>query len=173
MWLIAEEPELHQFVVALESDQRSLIEDGHVSTSEIERRYNLTTARRRLHQPVFRSRVLLAYRQRCAVCRLPFVELLDAAHIKSDSEGGSASVSNGLALCKIHHGAFDANILGISPDYKVAIKDSVLATFDGPTLQHALKEMNGLRLAQLPDRLSERPERGLLEERFGQFLRAS
>ena len=173
VWLVAEEPEHHQFVVALESDQRSLIEDGRVSTSEIERRYNLTTARRRLHQPVFRSRVLLAYRQRCAVCRLPFAELLDAAHIKSDSEGGSASVSNGLSLCKIHHGAFDANILGISPDYKVAIKDSVLATFDGPTLQHALKEMHGVKLAQLPDRLSERPERGLLEERFGRFLQAS
>jgi len=173
VWLVAEESEQHQFVVALEESQRSLVDRGHVHTSEVERRYNLTTARRRLHQPVFRSMVLLAYQQRCAICRLPFSELLDAAHIKADTDGGSASVSNGLALCKIHHGAFDADILGISPDYKVAIKESVLETFDGPTLQHALKEMHGKGLAQLPSRKIERPQRELLDERYQRFLRAS
>ena len=130
-------------------------------------------ARRRLHQPLFRSRVLVAYEHRCAICRLPFTELLDAAHIKSDAEGGKASVSNGLALCKIHHGAFDANILGITPDYQVTIKESVLETFDGPTLQHALKAMHGLTLAQLPHRREERPEPELLEERYSKFLLAS
>lgn len=173
VWLIAEEPERHQFVVALEADQRSLVESGSVLTSEVERRYNLTTARRRLHQPLFRTRVLVAYEHRCAICRLPFVELLEAAHIKSDAEGGPASVSNGLALCKIHHGAFDANILGISPDYKVTIRESVLETFDGPTLQHALKAMHGLGLAQLPTRVTERPQRELLDERYQRFLKAS
>lgn len=83
------------------------------------------------------------------MCRLPFEKLLDAAHIKSDSEGGEARVSNGLALCRIHHGAFD-----------------------GPTLQHALKEMHGAKLAQLLASRSERPDPALLDERFQQFLRA-
>ncbi|MEY4081584.1 MAG: hypothetical protein RL430_2014, partial [Actinomycetota bacterium] len=27
-------------------------------------------------------------------------------------------------MCKIHHGAYDANILGISPDYRIHIKES-------------------------------------------------
>jgi putative restriction endonuclease len=139
--------------------------------NEIERRYNLATVRQRLHQPIFRTQVLHAYTHRCAVCRLPFDALLDAAHIKSDSEGGRAAVSNGLALCRIHHGAFDADILGISPDYQVAIKTSVLDTFDGPTLQHALKEMHGRALAQLPTHRAERPDRELLDERFERFRR--
>jgi putative restriction endonuclease len=171
VWLIAEERDLHQFVVALEPDQRLLVEAGSVSISEVERRYNFATAKRRLHQPIFRSRVIHAYQRRCAVCRLPFEQLLDAAHIKSDAEGGSAAICNGLALCKIHHGAFDANLLGISPDYRVRIKNSVLETFDGPTLQHALKEIDGAQLAQIPTRTVERPDRDLLDERYQRFLR--
>lgn len=46
----------------------------------------------------------------------------------------------------------------------------VLDTFDGPTLQHALKEMHGATLAMVPSRADERPDRGLLEERFHRFL---
>ena len=172
VWLIAEEPGEHQFVLALEASQLELVDHGSLHVSAIERRYNLVTAKQRLHQPLFRARVLHAYERRCAVCRLPFEKLLDAAHIKSDSDGGEARVSNGLALCRIHHGAFDANILGIDADYKVTIKESVLDTFDGPTLQHALKEMHGAKLAQLPASRPERPDRALLDERFQQFLRA-
>ena len=169
VWLIAEEPAEHQFVVALDESQRELVADGAVQVGEIERRYNHALVRQRLHQPLFRSRVLHAYSRRCAVCRLPFAELLDAAHIKTDAEGGQAAVSNGLALCKIHHGAFDTNILGITPDYIVRIRDSVLDTFDGPTLQHTLKEMHGRKLAQLPTRPTDKPSRSLLEERFERF----
>ena len=87
------------------------------------------------------------------------------------AEVGSAAICNGLALCKIHHGAFDANMLGITPDYRVRIKESVLDTFDGPTLQHALKEIDGAQLAQVPTRTVERPDRGLLDERYQRFLR--
>ena len=107
------------------------------------------------------------------MCRLPFGELLDAAHIQTDADGGAARVSNGLALCRIHHGAFDTNILGIDADYHVSIKESVLETFDGPTLQHALKDMHGAKLAQLPTHRHERPDRSLLDERFQKFMRAS
>jgi putative restriction endonuclease len=107
------------------------------------------------------------------VCRLPIAELLDAAHIRSDASGGSAKVSNGLSLCKIHHGAFDANLIGISPDSVVHVKESVLDTFDGPTLQHSIKEMNGETLRQLPRARAERPDRELLAERFDTFARAS
>jgi putative restriction endonuclease len=87
------------------------------------------------------------------------------------AEVGSAAICNGLALCKIHHGAFDANMLGITPDYRVRIEESVLDTFDGPTLQHALKEIDGAQLAQVPTRTVERPDRGLLDERYQRFLR--
>jgi putative restriction endonuclease len=122
---------------------------------------------------LFRTAVLYAYEQRCAVCSLPFRELLDAAHIKPDADGGEARVSNGLALCKIHHGAFDANLIGISPDYVVHVKDSVLATFDGPTLQHAIKEMDQQKLRMIPHVHKDRPDRDHLEARFEKFRSAS
>jgi putative restriction endonuclease len=141
VWLIAEEPELHQFVVAVEEGQRTIPLGADTTVIDITRRYNERMVMVRYHQPLFRSIVLHAYERRCAICGLPFSELLDAAHIKADAAEGPARVSNGLALCKIHHGAFDANIIGISPDYVVKVKDSVLKTFDGPTLQHSIKEM--------------------------------
>jgi hypothetical protein len=47
----------------------------------------------------------------------------------------------------------DTNIIGISADYVVRVRDSVLQTFDGPTLQHSIKEMDGERLRQLVTRV--------------------
>ena len=173
VWLVAEEPHEQQFVVAVDASQKATPANADGQVIEFARRYNERIVRQRHHQPLFRSAVIHAYERRCAVCRLPFVELLDAAHIQADSEGGSARVTNGLALCKIHHGAFDANIIGISPDYVVHVRDSVLETFDGPTLQHAIKEMNGERLRQLPIAKSDRPDRDLLAVRFESFRQAS
>ena len=68
--------------------------------------------------------------------------LLDAAHIVPDTEpAGIPTTPNGLALCKIHHAAYDQNMLGVSPDYKVSINREVLAEVDGPMLKHGLQEM--------------------------------
>lgn len=171
--LIGEEPHLQQFVVAVEEGQRTIPAGADAAVIDITKRYNERTVKVRHHQPLFRSVVLHAYERRCAVCRLPFAELLDAAHIRPDSADGDARVTNGLSLCKIHHGAFDANIIGISPDLVVHVRDSVLKTFDGPTLQHSIKEMDGERLRQLPRSRSEHPDRDLLAERFDLFRRAS
>jgi putative restriction endonuclease len=63
--------------------------------------------------------------------------------------------------------------MGISPDYIIEIKESVLATFDGPTLQFSLKEMHGEALRQLPANKTSRPDRDLLAERFEKFQKAS
>jgi putative restriction endonuclease len=173
VFLVAEESAQHQFAVAYEVEQRPVPDLSDPAALEITKRYNERIVTVRHHQPESRGRVISAYESRCAVCRLPFAELLDAAHIKPDSEGGSARVSNGLSLCKIHHGAYDTEILGISPDLKIHIRQSVLETFDGPTLQHALKEMDGETLRQIPrDKLS-RPDRELLSERFERFRAAS
>jgi putative restriction endonuclease len=170
--LVAEEPAQQQFVVSVVG-QQAVPTGAGADVIDITKRYNERVALARLHQPLFRSKVLTAYERRCAVCKLPFAELLDAAHIKGDAQGGAARVSNGLALCKIHHGAFDANLIGVSPDYVVHVRESVLRTFDGPTLQHALKEINGKTLGQIPRSRPERPDSALLEERFEVFRRAS
>jgi putative restriction endonuclease len=151
VWLIGEEPHHQQFVVSVEEGQQRIPDGASAEVIDITRRYNERVVQARHHQPLFRAAVLLAYERRCSVCRLPFAELLDAAHIKADADGGAARVTNGLALCKIHHAAFDANLIGISP----------------------IKEMDGERLRQLPRSRSERPDRDLLAERFSHFADAS
>lgn len=172
VWLVAEEPAEHQFVVALEESQRILVQQGRIVFNEIDRRYNTQLIKTRVHQPMFRIQVLRAYQSRCAVCRLPFEQLLEAAHIKSDSEGGSAHITNGLSLCKIHHGAFDSLIMGISPDYQIHIRKDVKNTSDGPVLTHALKGMDMQPLGQIPTDKENLPSRDLLAERFEIFKRA-
>jgi putative restriction endonuclease len=173
IYLIGEEPADHQFVVALEQSQEMLPSGEPPVVQEIVKRYNERIVKTRYHQPLFRARVIHAYAERCAVCRLPFTELLEAAHIRPDSQGGSAKISNGMSLCKIHHGAYDSDIIGISPDYKIHVRESVLATFDGPTLQYSIKEMNGEDLRQIPIDASSQPDRELLAERFEKFQKAS
>ncbi|MGA0569044.1 HNH endonuclease [Rathayibacter sp. KR2-224] len=133
------------------------------------RRYSERITRARLHQPLFRARVMHAYEGTCAVCSLKHAELLDAAHIVGDLEdGGLAIVQNGLALCKIHHAAYDRNLLGITPDYEVRIDRDLLDEVDGPMLRHGLQDMHR-RALSVPQRKVDWPDRHRLAARFEQF----
>ena len=78
---------------------------------EIERSYREAKRLVRRHQRRFRQLLLKHYPAECAYCGLDVLQVLDAAHIKSDSEGGKASTKNGRLLCANHHRAFDAGIL--------------------------------------------------------------
>jgi len=46
---------------------------------------------------------------------------LEAAHIKWVQAGGPDEIRNGLALCAIHHKAFDRGAIGLSPDLSVMV----------------------------------------------------
>jgi len=134
------------------------------------RQYITSAVQVRLHQRGFRERVLKAYREQCSLCRLRHRELLDASHIIPDIDPrGEPRVSNGLALCKIHHTAFDRHFLGIDPDGVIHIRRDLLVETDGPMLQHGLKEMHRARLT-VPSRVADRPDRDGLAERFERFL---
>jgi putative restriction endonuclease len=136
----------------------------------IERRYATRQVFQRLHQSAFRFDVLEAYEQRCAICRLPARALLEAAHITPDSDlQGTPSISNGISLCRLHHGAFDAALLGIRPDYVIEISPALLNAQDGPTLELGLKAFNGSTLAQLPERKHHRPDPERLKIRFAEY----
>lgn len=167
VYVVDDEPENRSFIIALDEAFRFLPRGA--ATSEDQRRYALRLAKQRLHQPAFRTRVLVAYESRCAVCSLRHASLLDAAHIIPDGDPrGLPTVTNGLAMCKIHHAAYDQRMLGVTPDYRVRISTSVLAEVDGPMLKHGLQEMDGREL-WVPPRRSNRPDRELLAERFAAF----
>lgn len=167
VYVIGDDRQERQFLVAVDEALRMLGSPG--SLTEIEKRYAAVLTRRRLHQSMFRGMVVRAYGVRCAICRLHHGDLLDAAHIVADSEEtGLAIVANGLSLCKLHHAAYDRNILGITADYRVQVNELVLAEADGPMLKHGLQEMHGTTIL-LPIKSSERPDPARLSTRFAQF----
>jgi putative restriction endonuclease len=145
---------------------------GLVSTPDL-REYALREVRLRLHQQRFRREVLRAYRQRCTICALREPALVQAAHIVEDPEPeGIAAVVNGLALCAIHHLAYDRNLLGIDPDGVVHIARRLLEERDGPMLREGLQGFHGSPI-RLPSRNADHPDPARLEARFERFAAAS
>ncbi|MFD7309243.1 HNH endonuclease [Promicromonospora sp. NPDC059942] len=167
VYVVEDYPEERTFIIALDESFNFVHDVRHMP--EPERIYALRLAKERLHQPAFRTRVIIAYGTQCAICELKYGSLLDAAHIIPDShERGVPTVNNGLALCKIHHAAYDQNMLGVTPDYEVRISRDILEKVDGPMLRHGLQEMHG-RTIQLPQRSADRPSAEFLAWRYEQF----
>ncbi len=78
--------------------------------------------------------------------------MLEDDHIIEDRKGGPPVVRNGLALCKMHHAAYDQKIVGISPDLTVHV--------------------NGRPLMVVPTVRKEKPDPDFLAQRFDEFLSA-
>jgi putative restriction endonuclease len=96
----------------------------------------------------------------------------DAAHILPDGHPrGEPIVPNGLALCKIHHAAFDRNILGIRPDLQVEVRSDILEEVDGPMLRYGLQACDKQQLL-VPRRPGDKPRPEFLDERYQQFREA-
>ena len=170
VWLVDENAVRHEFAVAVDEGQRFV---DLSALPEPQREYVERLTRARLHQPVFRARVLRAYHERCAMCRLHHPELLDAAHIIPDGQPkGDPVVPNGLSLCKIHHAAYDADLLGVGPNLVVEVAPRLLRESDGPMLTYGLQSMHGATL-HVPRSPAAQPDRERLELRYEQFRAAS
>jgi putative restriction endonuclease len=149
--------------------------EGHAigEGAEARRSYVTRAVRQRLHQVAFRDRVIKAYQERCALCLLRHQELLDAAHIIPDSaDEGDPVVSNGIALCKLHHAAFDRMFFAIRPDYIVEVRPAILSEVDGPMLVVGLQQIHDKTIF-LPRHRDDRPDPTRLQVRYDEFRRAS
>ena len=170
VYVVGDNPITREFTLTVDEAIRAV---PGAEMSPIEKLYAARIVQQRVHQPAFRARIMLAYECQCAVCNLKHVELLDAAHIVEDSdEHGAPEVTNGLSLCKIHHAAYDQNLLGVTPDFEIRINERLLAETDGPMLRHGLQEMHEKRLV-LPRRRADLPDKKALEVRFENFLGAT
>ncbi len=179
VYIVADDPQrriftlVTDFVTALPGEGNPPWMLGEPDDPEIRRRWSLATVRVRYHQQAFRERVIEAYRSHCAMCRLRERSLLDAAHIIGDAEpAGTAAVTNGLALCKIHHAAFDQHLLAVRPDYRIEVSPRILTETDGPMLEIGFQALHGTTI-WLPGRARDRPSRERLEERWQRFREAS
>ncbi|HGJ4364763.1 TPA: phosphorothioated DNA-binding restriction endonuclease [Salmonella enterica subsp. enterica serovar Thompson] len=84
----------------------------------------------RQRDPKFRQMVLRAYNYQCAICGFNIRHdnapiALEAAHIRWKQNHGPCEVPNGLALCAIHHKAFDRGSIGLDENMRVIVSDAV------------------------------------------------
>lgn len=175
VFIVGDSPESLTFRVTV--DERRFANLGNVSDDPIEtdirRRYVTRSVQQRLHQQEFRERVLEAYQRHCAICRLRHDQLLEAAHIVGDREElGAPVVPNGIALCSLHHAAFDAHLMTVRPDYEIELRRDVLQESDGPMLIHGLQGFHGKPI-RVPSRPALRPDARLLEIRYELFQKAA
>jgi hypothetical protein len=126
---------------------RDLESKVHFRTAEVEQRVG---------QPEFRAELLHAYRNRCAISGCAIPEVLQAAHIQPVKSSGSHSVVNGLLLRADLHNLFDRGLLTVNAKYVVRF-DSVVMT------DPAYRRLHAKRLRVLPESVSERPSRKLLQ----------
>lgn len=82
--------------------------------------------------PDFRTQVLQAYHYQCAICGFDLrigttgVPIgLEAAHIKWKQAQGPDEVSNGIALCALHHKMFDKGALHVTANLRLLVSEAV------------------------------------------------
>jgi hypothetical protein len=79
----------------------------------------------------FRLAVIEAYDYRCSVCGMKLKSPNDqnweveAAHIVPHSALGKDDIWNGLALCRLHHWAFDVGWFTLSDDYVLHVSSKI------------------------------------------------
>lgn len=89
---------------------------------------------KRKRNPQFRADVIRVYQHKCAICAYD-VRLgnslvgIEAAHIKWVAAQGPDEVTNGIALCTLHHKAFDRGAISISRDYKLLVSENVIGAY--------------------------------------------
>lgn len=74
----------------------------------------------------FRQRVLGAYGHACAFCGLQ-LNVVDAAHLVPVADDSSTDeTSNGIALCKLHHAAYDQSLVSFDEHYRIEVSDNAV-----------------------------------------------
>ena len=161
------EPEEHRVLVMFES-----FKNLGTAAEILTRSYAEVKGKLRRHQRKFREDLDKAYGRRCAISGLSEPDLLEAAHIIPDHQGGLPKVSNGLLLSKIHHAAFDKNLIGITPSHRVEVSKRLLKQDSRQSgLLALLKKIDGKRI-RFPTKEKDRPNRDFLEQRYKEFQAA-
>lgn len=107
----------------------------------------------RLHDrdPGFRRRIMALYDSSCAACgfnaQLGHMSIgVDAAHLWALSYGGCNDDSNGLALCAIHHRAFDLGAIGIDGQMRWAASEKLRGLVGSPAVAALFGKLPGAPL---------------------------
>lgn len=129
-----------------------------------------TIVKQRINQSFFRTAVLTSYNNRCCITGLSRKELLEASHIVDWSKDieNRLNPSNGLCLNILFHRAYDENLIGITPDYKIVISDRLLDEDNEPAYVKSFFSHYNNASIHLPDRFL--PNRELLYIHYQRFV---
>lgn len=82
----------------------------------------------------FRDRIMTAYKSTCAMCGIQ-MKLIDAAHIVPvESPKSTDDTNNGIALCALHHRAFDNGLVSFDSKYKIEVNQDRLQKLSAQNL---------------------------------------
>ena len=107
---------------------RKIYEQGRPENySPLERNKQIVKVTREatLRNRAFRQAILDAYGYRCAVCGMKICSPstlqweVEAAHIVPRSSNGKDDILNGIALCRLHHWAFDVGWFTLEDNFKI------------------------------------------------------
>lgn len=130
----------------------------------------------------FRKRVRDAYNCRCLICsaRFPSTSVnlrpgIDAAHILPWAEYDIDEVYNGIALCKLHHWAFDERLLQIAvraEEYYVELSKEAEEYLQLPefSIDVLRRSVGKIPSELLPSRRRDWPSPKLLERLYNESL---
>lgn len=125
--------------------------------------------RQRIGQDFFRRSVLSAYHDHCCVSGVGNSELIEACHIVdwSDDTTNRTNPSNGLCLNAFFHKAYDALLMGITPDGIVKFSDQMMAETTDEEFRAYLQQLQGAKI-RAPDKFTPSPD--LLDRKYQLFL---
>lgn len=135
------------------------------SLGNAERKRVVVQVSRALRASGFARRVLAAYSHRCAMCRIQ-LRLIDAAHIVPVEEQGTDEVRNGVALCALHHRAYDAALVTFDEQYRVLVNPVRLAQLADENRAGGEKQFRNALYDRLviPPGPGDRPEGSLIKK---------
>lgn len=120
--------------------------------------FGTSLVKTRMGQGAFRYKVAKAYSLSCTFTGTSVTSILDAAHIKPISEGGSHDVTNSLFLRKDLHRLFDLGLITITTDYRIRLSPKI-ATAYGDV--ETYKNLDGQKIS-LPADACDNPSQNAL-----------
>lgn len=127
--------------------------DSFVANDPKERYGSPILTRPRLGQGIFRITVTDAYERACALTGEHSLPALEAAHIKSYSDGGPHDVGNGLLLRSDFHRLFDRGYVTVTPDLRFEVSKRLKEDFENGKSYYPL---HGTTI-RIPNGEDERP----------------
>lgn len=117
------------------------------------------TVLQRTGQGAFRLLVTDSYGRHCAVTREHTLPVLDAAHIRPVTRGGTHSASNGILLRSDIHTLFDLGYVTVQPDDRFRVSGRLRTEWNNGRVYYDLDNT----LVRVPEDPSLAPLRELLE----------